>query len=59
MHRNRISASVDADGRRTLTQVPAERYGLAFVFRVFNRVAYALVVQSSKSVIVGDSATNP
>lgn len=59
LHRNRLSASVDADGRRTLTAVPAERYGLAFVFRVFNRVAYALVVDSSKSVIVGDSATNP
>ena len=59
LFRNRISTSVDSDGRRTLTPVPEERYGLAFVFRVFDRVAYALVVDSSKSVIVGDSARNP
>ena len=59
LFRNRVSLNVDADGRRTATPVPEERYGLAFVFRVFDRVAYALVVDSSKSVIVGDSARNP
>ncbi len=41
------------------TPVPDERYGLAFVFRVFNGVSYALVVESSKAVIVGDTARNP
>ncbi|MDP3538190.1 MAG: LysM domain-containing protein [Azonexus sp.] len=59
LYRNRVSVNVDMDGRRTSTPIPEERYALAFVFRVFNRVAYALVVESSKSVIVGDSARNP
>jgi nucleoid-associated protein YgaU len=59
LFRNRVSLNVDSDGRRTSTPVPEERYGLAFVFRVFDHVAYALVVDSSKSVIIGDSARNP
>lgn len=59
LFRNRISVNVDDNGIRSSTPVPEERYGLAFIFRVFDRVAYALVVDSSKSVIVGDSARNP
>ena len=59
LFRKRVSLNVDDDGRRTETPIPEERYGLAFVFRVFDRVAYALVVESSKSVIVGDAARNP
>ena len=59
LFRDRIATSIDEDGRRVHTALPEERYALAFVFRVFNRVAYALVVESSKSVIVGDSARNP
>jgi hypothetical protein len=57
--RNRVSVNIDDTGVRSETPVPEERYGLAFVFRVFDRVAYALVVDSSKAVIVGDSARNP
>ena len=59
LFRNQIATSQDEDGRRILTVIPEERYALAFVFRVFERVAYALVVESSKSVIIGDSARNP
>ncbi len=59
LYRNRVSYDIDLDGRRSSTMIPEERYALAFVFRVFNRVAYALVVESSKSVIVGDSVRNP
>ncbi|NTV68589.1 MAG: LysM peptidoglycan-binding domain-containing protein [Azonexaceae bacterium] len=59
LFRNRISTNIDDNGVRSDTPVPEERYGLAFVFRVFDRVAYALVVSSSKSVIIGDSARNP
>ncbi|AJW43809.1 LysM peptidoglycan-binding domain-containing protein [Ralstonia mannitolilytica] len=39
--------------------LPEERYGLAFVFRVFPHVAYALVTDASNTVEVGDTATNP
>ena len=59
LYRDRIATGMDEDGRRVQTALPEERYALAFVFRVFNRVAYALVVESSKSVIIGDSARNP
>ncbi|MFZ2971975.1 LysM peptidoglycan-binding domain-containing protein [Ferribacterium limneticum] len=59
LFRKRVSINTDDQGIRTLTPVPEERYGLAFVFRVFDNVAYALVVDSSKSVIIGDSARNP
>ena len=57
--RTHVATGIDEDGRRVQTALPEERYALAFVFRVFNRVAYALVVESSKSVIIGDSARNP
>ena len=59
LFRKRVSLDVDLDGHRTSTPIPEERYALAFVFRVFDRVAYALVVDSSKSVVIGDAARNP
>lgn len=40
-------------------QLPEERYGLAFVFRVFQHVAYALVTDASNTVEVGDAAISP
>jgi nucleoid-associated protein YgaU len=59
LFRKRVSINIDENGIRSTTPVPEERYGLAFVFRVFDSVAYALVVDSSKSIIIGDSARNP
>lgn len=59
LFRNRISVGLDDEGRRVSTPIPEERYALVFVFRVFERVAYALVVEASKAVIVGDAAKNP
>ncbi len=59
LFRNAVSQGFDDDGRRVTTALPEERYALAFVFRVFNKIAYALVVESSRSVIVGDAARNP
>jgi len=41
------------------TRLPDERYGLAFVFRVFERVAYALVMEGNRSVIQGDRVRTP
>ena len=40
-------------------QLPDERYGLVFVFRVFDHVAYALVMNVNRPVIVGDAAKTP
>lgn len=59
LFRTRVSQGYDDDDRRVTTVIPEERYALAFVFRVFDRVAYALVVETSKPVIVGDAARNP
>ncbi|MDR2239711.1 MAG: LysM peptidoglycan-binding domain-containing protein [Zoogloeaceae bacterium] len=40
-------------------QLPAEQYGLAFVFRVFDRISYALVMTATRPVIVTDIVRNP
>ncbi len=39
--------------------LPNDRYGLAFVFRVFDRVSYALVMHISKPVYTLDLVQNP
>jgi hypothetical protein len=39
--------------------LPNERYGVALVFRVFDRVSYALVMNVSKSVLAQDLVQNP
>ena len=59
LFRNRVSQGYDDNDRRVTTTIPEERYALAFIFRVFDRVAYALVVETSKPVIIGDAARNP
>ena len=40
-------------------KLPDERNGLLFVFRVFDKVSYALVMSSSRSVRVGDAVQTP
>lgn len=39
--------------------LPEERYGLMMIFRVFDRAAYALVLNSTRPVHVFDTAKNP
>jgi hypothetical protein len=43
-------ASQSAGGKPVTFKVPDERYGLAFVFRIYDRVSYALVMRISKPV---------
>ena len=59
LYRNRIADTRDENERRQLVNLPAERYGLAFVFRTFEKVAYALVMESNGSVYVNDAVRNP
>ena len=47
------------EGKDEVYRLPAERYGLVFVFRVFERVAYALVMDVSRPVVAGDLLRNP
>lgn len=42
-----------------VVQVPDERYGLVFVFRVFERVSYALVMRITRPVRTLDVVQNP
>ncbi|HYC13738.1 MAG TPA: hypothetical protein VEC75_05790, partial [Stellaceae bacterium] len=49
----------DRSRSRATVQLPEERSGLAFVFRVFDHVSYALVMQISKSIVPQDVVQNP
>lgn len=45
--------------RAQAIQLPDERSGLLFVFRVFDRVAYALILNALDPVQVGDRFSQP
>jgi hypothetical protein len=42
-----------------MLQLPDERNGHIFVFRVFDRVSYALIVTTSEPVSAGDRFSQP
>jgi LysM domain len=42
-----------------VVQLPEERNGLVFIFRVYDKVSYGLVLQSSRQISVGDVARKP
>ncbi len=42
-----------------IVKLPDERYGLAFVFRVFDKLSYALVMQTTRPVHVLDDVHTP
>lgn len=48
-----------ADGIPPEVKLPVERNGLVVVFRVFDRVSYALVMSSKRQVKVGDPVQTP
>jgi nucleoid-associated protein YgaU len=43
----------------SLIKLPEERYGLAFVFRVFDRISYALVMNADRPVNIADVLQTP
>ncbi len=47
------------DSARTQIKLPNERNGLLMVFRTFESLSYALVLQITDGVKVGDRFTNP
>jgi hypothetical protein len=47
------------EGSKKSVRLPEEHYGDLFVFRVFNNIAYALVMQVTDAVQVGDVAKSP
>ncbi|WP_418321319.1 LysM peptidoglycan-binding domain-containing protein [Piscinibacter sakaiensis] len=47
------------DPRRPVMKLPDERHGLLFVFQVFKRVSYALILQVQEPVRPGDRFSEP
>jgi hypothetical protein len=47
------------DPKRAQLKLPDERHGLLFVFSVFDRVSYALILQVQQPVKAGDRFTQP
>ncbi len=47
------------DSRRTALKLPNERNGLMMVFKTYENVSYALILQVSDGVRVGDRFANP
>jgi hypothetical protein len=46
-------------GRGKNVQLPDERVGLAMVFKSFDRMSYALVMETTHEIRQGDLAKNP
>jgi hypothetical protein len=46
-------------GQRVALKLPDEQHGLLFVFRVFDRVSYALILTVADPVVAGDRFTQP
>jgi hypothetical protein len=59
LQKDRIQIVDKTDTARTQIRLPGERNGLMMVFRTFDKVSYALVLQISDGVKVGDSFENP
>ena len=47
------------DPRRTRIKLPDERHGILFVFRVFDRMSYALILSVKEPVSAGDRFSQP
>jgi hypothetical protein len=59
LQRNRVVIQRDDEGRKENVKVPEERFGLVFVFRTFEQISYALVVQSEGTATVNDYVRTP
>lgn len=59
LHRNRGVAEFKGDEGKETFVLPDKRYGVGLVFRVFDHVAYALVMESDGPVVIGDMVRKP
>ena len=59
LQRNAAPVVDRTDSARATLQLPVERNGLMMVFRTFDRVSYALVLQVNDAVRNGDRFANP
>ena len=54
-----VAAQDRTDPAKPQMKLPDERTGLMMVFRTFDRLSYALVLQTTDALQVGDRVTNP
>lgn len=54
-----VTNRFDVDRAKVSHTLPDERFGLVFVFRVFERASYALVLESARPVTAGDRVRKP
>ena len=57
--RSGVNTIDKTDPARPAIRLPDERHGLLFVFRVFDRVSYALILSVQEPVKAGDRFTQP
>ncbi len=59
-HGAAATGGFDKTGERAeLIKLPDERHGVLFVFEVYERVSYALIISVKDPVTVGDRFTQP
>lgn len=59
LYRNRGVAQYRGEAGTESYRLPEKRYGVVFVFRVFERVSYALVMDSDGPVTIADAVRTP
>ena len=59
LERNRTIVEPDEKDNKRSVVIPAERQGLAFIFRTFERISYALIVQAEGTIGVNDFVRTP
>lgn len=57
--RNNGSTIYRGDDKAEVINMPDTRTGLLYIFRVFNRVGYGLIMEASGPVKIGDTVANP
>ncbi|HEX8986592.1 MAG TPA: LysM peptidoglycan-binding domain-containing protein [Rhodocyclaceae bacterium] len=59
IYRSGLPVSNLYDDKHETHTLPEERFGLVFVFRVFDRISYGLVMDAPRPVREGDTVRNP
>ena len=54
-----VSYKPDGDGKTVTLQPVPDRYGLVVIFKVSDRISYALVMNADRELAVGDTLRNP